>query len=224
MINKIRQKREALGWGVRELAQRVNSNISSVSRWENSQQLPRPMKRRQLAEALNCTVTDLFPEILNQDERGDAQHVDWLRDAWKKRWVVAVYGWFNIAKLITETQNDLTNLDEFIVTNEPLEMIVIPSNEVKGAPGLFSLTSQGNWIETQAFIEFENFMFAIFREKGLLINNVAFWHHESGVSIQPQFGRERESISIMSALMTDAPNHEKQIINLSINNLGPNVR
>ncbi len=61
-MNNIREKRDALGYTLNDLAQKVGVHFGTVSYWESGKINPRPKKKIALAEALHCTVEELFPD------------------------------------------------------------------------------------------------------------------------------------------------------------------
>lgn len=58
----IQERREALGMTQEELAEIMGVDAMSVSRWERGLRFPRGWRLPQLAEALKCSVNDLYHE------------------------------------------------------------------------------------------------------------------------------------------------------------------
>lgn len=58
----IQERREALGMTQEELAKIMGVDAMSVSRWERGLRFPRGRRLPQLAQALKCTVNDLYHE------------------------------------------------------------------------------------------------------------------------------------------------------------------
>lgn len=57
---KIREYREKLGISGKELAQRIGVDDTTVCAWESGRILPRAEKIPRLADALGCTIDELF--------------------------------------------------------------------------------------------------------------------------------------------------------------------
>lgn len=57
---KIRKFREAAGMTMKELADKVGVSIATVSRWENGEDFPAAARFPLLADALDCTIDELF--------------------------------------------------------------------------------------------------------------------------------------------------------------------
>ncbi|MBF0276320.1 MAG: response regulator [SAR324 cluster bacterium] len=83
-MNKIRKKRENLGWTIRELAQKMRVTHTTINFWENGVKQPRPANRIKLAKVLRTSQGNLFPEkkdnrsgileiLLIEDNPGDAR-------------------------------------------------------------------------------------------------------------------------------------------------------
>lgn len=75
----IRRRRKLWGLSQEELAQRVGINQQSLSRMEKGKLAPRFERLRALAEALHCTVPDLFRENAESPEENASLLADILR-------------------------------------------------------------------------------------------------------------------------------------------------
>ena len=58
----IRERREALGLTVTQLADRMDVTPGAVSQWESGLNVPGTQKLPRLAAVLQCTIDDLFHE------------------------------------------------------------------------------------------------------------------------------------------------------------------
>lgn len=63
MILRIRELREAAGIQQKQLAERMGVLPTVISNWESETALPRTRQLPALAEALDCTINDLFVPI-----------------------------------------------------------------------------------------------------------------------------------------------------------------
>lgn len=63
MILRIRELREAAGIQQKQLAERMGVLPTVISNWESETALPRTRQLPALAEALGCTINDLFVPI-----------------------------------------------------------------------------------------------------------------------------------------------------------------
>lgn len=217
MKNTIRQRRQKLGWTIRELAQKVGSDISSVSHWENDKKQPRPTKRRKLAEVLGCSVTDLFPELNRESDQDSLP--EWFTQAWNSRWVLTLKGWFDISSLrdisnAQEVQDGLV-VNDYMIIDRPLDLIIVPIFKVEHAPDLFKWQGE-DWVEANEFAEFEKAMAQILDDKEVLRNDLSFWRHEEGISIQPMVGKEKKFNAISQDLMSDLPDYEHRYLDVRI--------
>ncbi len=217
-MNTIRQRREALGWTIRELAEKVGSDISSVSHWENEKKIPRPTKKRKLAEVLNCSLSDLFPELKLQHEPQEQTVRKWFDQAWEKRWILTLRGWADIAQVSENSTEKIQGyvVNDYIIIDRPLDMVVVPVEKVLNAPKLFYQNTEGDWVETEAFAEFEQGMVSILNQKRILRNDIVFWHHEEGVCLQPPPGKERRFNQITKTLMEGVSDSKHEYISLEI--------
>lgn len=59
-LRGLRTIREEAGLTQRELAERIGVERSSVAKWESGDAFPRGALVGRLAEALNCTIDDLY--------------------------------------------------------------------------------------------------------------------------------------------------------------------
>lgn len=64
--NRIKEFREGLGLTQVELARKVRMASTNLSAIENGRLVAWPKVKKRLTKALNCTVTDLFPEDFNK--------------------------------------------------------------------------------------------------------------------------------------------------------------
>lgn len=56
----IRQLRERLGMSMAELAGKMGVSVATVSRWETGEALPVTSRLGALADALRCTIDELY--------------------------------------------------------------------------------------------------------------------------------------------------------------------
>lgn len=56
----IRQLRERLGMSMAELAEKMGVTVATVSRWETGEALPVTSRMGALADALHCTIDELY--------------------------------------------------------------------------------------------------------------------------------------------------------------------
>ena len=82
---RVTERRLALGWTQKQLAERVHGSVSYVSRIETAQRRPSEQTIRKLAEALSCTVHHLIhgspdPQVLDL-EMSFAEMAFWSGDA-----------------------------------------------------------------------------------------------------------------------------------------------
>lgn len=68
-MNKIREKRENAGLTIKELAGMIDVHFTTISEWELEKTIPRPKKRIELAEVLNCSKEELLPDLYPQKEK-----------------------------------------------------------------------------------------------------------------------------------------------------------
>lgn len=61
-MQQIRELRKKAGFTQAKLAEAIGVTQSTVSQWENSRALPDTAKLPRLADALSCSVADLFRE------------------------------------------------------------------------------------------------------------------------------------------------------------------
>lgn len=61
-MNTIKQKREGINLTQSKLAEMLNIDRSTVAKWETGEAFPRADKLPALAEALKCTIDDLFTD------------------------------------------------------------------------------------------------------------------------------------------------------------------
>ncbi len=188
--------------------------MASISHWENDKKQPRPSKKRKLAEVFNCTVKELFPSSEPPVvPSSSSEFPDWFAQAWQNRFVFALYGWFDLSKLRKNLSMDL-DLKDCLVIDTPLELIIVPTNDVETAPLLLRQNEQGEWQETHEFFEFEQHMSVILNRKRVLRNDIAYYPHEKGIALQPAVGKEHRFTQITEQLMDDLPNYRRETIDL----------
>ena len=61
-MNNIKVFRENNGFTQMDIAEKLQIDKSTVSKWETGDSMPRADKLKQLAKILNCTVDDLLRE------------------------------------------------------------------------------------------------------------------------------------------------------------------
>ncbi len=214
-VNTIRSKREALGWSMKDLAEKAGVNVVSICHWENGKKEPRPSKKRQLAEALSCSVQELFPmsPVRPKLTETDATFSMWFVQAWERRFVFELYGWFDLSRLRQGVRNNLS-LKDCLVVDRALEIIIIPTNEVSDAPALFRQMDRDEWVETPQFFDFEQQMSVMLSRKHILRNDIAYYPHKQGLALQPAVGKEARFPEITSKLMDGLPHYRKETIDL----------
>ena len=72
MKNIIKARRKALGISQAQLAERIGVNTSAVGMWELGERKPRHEKIPKLAEALGCTIGNLYGEVRIRRRKGRA--------------------------------------------------------------------------------------------------------------------------------------------------------
>ena len=214
-MNTIRQKRNALGWTLKDLARKVETDPTSVSCWENGKKQPRPTKKRKLAEAFGCSISEIFPLLDEVTFRPEIHVVPaWFQEAWSKRYVLVLSGWLNLSKIQNMPAKQI-DLNDCFETNNPLEIIIIPFGNIPTAPLLIEQYADGTWKETNHFFDFEKYMFAVLTEKRILRNEIVFVPHKLDIAIQPIVGKETRFPEIANKLIPSHENHRKETLNLA---------
>ncbi len=74
-LSRLQYERERRGWSQLKLAEKVCTTVVSVNRWENGHVFPRPFYRRQLSEALEIGLGELFPEGSRRSHTNQAHDI-----------------------------------------------------------------------------------------------------------------------------------------------------
>lgn len=64
VAERIKERRLALGWTQRELADKSGFHVSAISHYETGQRKPCLRNARRIAEALNVTIDDLCGQYI----------------------------------------------------------------------------------------------------------------------------------------------------------------
>jgi predicted ATPase/transcriptional regulator with XRE-family HTH domain len=67
---RLRRLRESQGWSQGDLADKIDSDIQNINRWENNKGLPQPHYRKKLADVFGLSIEELFT---SQEDRATPQ-------------------------------------------------------------------------------------------------------------------------------------------------------
>lgn len=59
-MNNFQKLREAAGFTQEDLAEKLNVDRTTVSKWESGSSFPRAVLLKSISELLNCSIDDLF--------------------------------------------------------------------------------------------------------------------------------------------------------------------
>lgn len=64
MVNQLRKWRKARGLTAQQLANHIEvGSVTTIYRWESGEMAPSVHQVRKIADALGCTIDDLFPAV-----------------------------------------------------------------------------------------------------------------------------------------------------------------